>query len=256
MEKTNIKDVAGEKNKEAVETPESDNSDRNVFETLKKLFLEEQENNKRKYEELSDHLDKMKIYFDEKINSLKNNTHENFEELKYYLDNLNKKNKDTLLESNSFQESMDAIQSDISKLKKDKEENTNLIKSSIKTYFDKIKSTLNLMNTHVEKMKEEFTNYKENNEIENRKKNIDILQLINEENETLSKSMEKSLNNINNDIKDVKEHITYFKEHVEKQIKDINNIMEINRKEIDERIEHIYMNQKKLMGDFYPYKKN
>ncbi|SOV19468.1 conserved Plasmodium protein, unknown function [Plasmodium gaboni] len=256
MEKTNIKDVAGEKNKEAVETPESYNSDRNVFETLKKLFLEEQENNKRKYEELSDHLDKMKIYFDEKINSLKNNTHENFEELKYYLDNLNKKNKDTLLESNSFQESMDAIQSDISKLKKDKEENTNLIKSSIKTYFDKIKSTLNLMNTHVEKMKEEFTNYKENNEIENRKKNIDILQLINEENETLSKSMEKSLNNINNDIKDVKEHITYFKEHVEKQIKDINNIMEINRKEIDERIEHIYMNQKKLMGDFYPYKKN
>ncbi|SOV19547.1 conserved Plasmodium protein, unknown function [Plasmodium sp. gorilla clade G2] len=256
MEKTNIKDVAGGKNKEAVETPEIDNSDGNVFETLKKLFLEEQENNKRKYEELSDHLDKMKIYFDEKINSLKNNTHENFEELKYYLDNLNKKNKDTLLESNTFQESMDAIQSDISKLKKDKEENTNLIKSSIKTYFDKIKSTLNLMNTHVEKMKEEFTNYKENNEIENRKKNIDILQLINEENETLSKSMEKSLNNINSDIKDVKEHITYFKEHVEKQIKDINNIMEINRKEIDERIEHIFMNQKKLMGDFYPYKKN
>ncbi|ETW28131.1 hypothetical protein PFFCH_04482 [Plasmodium falciparum FCH/4] len=116
------------------------NLDRNVFETLKNVFLEEQENNKRKYEELSDHLDKMKTYFDEKINSLKNNTHENFEELKYYLDNLNKKNKDTISESNTFQENIDAIQNDISKLKKDKEENTNLIKSSIRTYFDKMKN--------------------------------------------------------------------------------------------------------------------
>lgn len=52
------------------------------------------------------------------------------------------------------------------------------------------------MNTHIEKVKEEFTNYKENNEIENRKKNIEILQLINEENETLRKSMEVSLNNV------------------------------------------------------------
>ncbi|KOB88068.1 hypothetical protein PFDG_04516 [Plasmodium falciparum Dd2] len=151
----------------------------------------------------------MKTYFDEKINSLKNNTHENFEELKYYLDNLNKKNKDTISESNTFQENIDAIQNDISKLKKDKEENTNLIKSSIRTYFDKMKNvkyiymfpfydsnTLNLMNTHIEKVKEEFTNYKENNEIENRKKNIEILQLINEENETLRKSMEVSLNNV------------------------------------------------------------
>ncbi|SPJ12892.1 conserved Plasmodium protein, unknown function [Plasmodium sp. DRC-Itaito] len=256
MDKTNIKNVAGGKNKELLETPESDNLDRNVFETLKKVFLEEQENNKRKYEELSDHLDKMKTYFDEKINSLKNNTHENFEELKYYLDNLNKKNKDTILESNTFQENIDDIQNDISKLKKDKEENTNLIKSSIRTYFDKMKSTLNLMNTHIENVKEEFTNYKENNEIENRKKNIEILQLINEENETLSKSMEKSLNNINNDIKDVKEQITNFKEYVEKRIKDIKNIMDMNRKEIDEKIENIYMNQKKLMGDFYPYNKN
>ncbi|ETW46453.1 hypothetical protein PFMALIP_05359 [Plasmodium falciparum MaliPS096_E11] len=140
MDKTNIKNVAGEKNKELLETPESDNLDRNVFETLKNVFLEEQENNKRKYEELSDHLDKMKTYFDEKINSLKNNTHENFEELKYYLDNLNKKNKDTISESNTFQENIDAIQNDISKLKKDKEENTNLIKSSIRTYFDKMKN--------------------------------------------------------------------------------------------------------------------
>ncbi|ETW46454.1 hypothetical protein PFMALIP_05360 [Plasmodium falciparum MaliPS096_E11] len=68
--------------------------------------------------------------------------------------------------------------------------------------------------------------------------------------------MEVSLNNVNNDIKDVKEHITNFKEYVEKRIKDINNIMDMNRKEIDEKIEHICMNQKKLMGDFYPYKKN
>ncbi|SOV83454.1 conserved Plasmodium protein, unknown function [Plasmodium sp. gorilla clade G3] len=255
MEKTNIKNVSGGKSKEVLETPKSDNLDRNVFETLKKVFLEEQENNKRKYEELSDHLDKMKTYFDEKINSLKNNTHENFEELKYYLDNLNKKNKDTILESNTFQENIDSIQNDISKLKKDKEENTNHIKSSIRTYFDKMKNTLNLMNTHIEKVKEEFTNYKENNEIENRKKNIDILQLINEENETLNKSMEKSLNDINNDIKDVKEQVIYFKDYVEKRIKEIKNIMDMNKKEIDEKIEHIYMNQKKLMGDFYPYKK-
>ncbi|SCO94045.1 conserved Plasmodium protein, unknown function [Plasmodium malariae] len=269
----NKKNLSYEKNEEVLETLKNKlylynttilsckNIGKNVFETLQKLFLEEKENNNRKYEDLSEHIDKMKTYFDEKINSLKDNTHENFEELKYYLDHLNKSSENSTTESNTFKNDFDLVKNDVLKLKKQQEENINLIKSSTRTYFDKIKSVqvhnksvymLNVMNTNIENIREELTNYKENNQIENKKKNIEILQLINDENETLNKKMEESLNYLSTHITEVKEHAYHFKEYIENQIKDIKYEKELNKKEIDEKINTICTNQKKLRDDFYP----
>ncbi|SBS88685.1 conserved Plasmodium protein, unknown function [Plasmodium malariae] len=257
----NKKNLSYEKNEEVLETLKNKNIGKNVFETLQNLFLEEKENNNRKYEDLSEHIDKMKTYFDEKINSLKDNTHENFEELKYYLDHLNKSSENSTTESNTFKNDFDLVKNDVLKLKKQQEENINLIKSSTRTYFDKIKSVqvhnksvymLNVMNTNIENIREELTNYKENNQIENKKKNIEILQLINDENETLNKKMEESLNYLSTHITEVKEHAYHFKEYIENQIKDIKYEKELNKKEIDEKINTICTNQKKLRDDFYP----
>ncbi|GAW82559.1 hypothetical protein, conserved [Plasmodium gonderi] len=252
MERCNAKSLSSEKYEDVTETSKKKDLGKNVFETLQDLFLEEKENNKRKYEDLSEHIDKMKSYFDEKINSLKDNTHENLEELKYYLDQLNKNNKVNVLENNTFMDDFEIVKNDIVKLKKQKEESTNLIKTSMRTYFDKIKAMLSVMNTNIENVKEELANYKESNQINSKKQNIEILQLINEENETLNKKLEASLNNLNNDMRDVKENIYNFKEYIEGQIRDIKNEAYINKKEIDEKINEISINQKKLLNDFYP----
>ncbi|CRH01398.1 conserved Plasmodium protein, unknown function [Plasmodium relictum] len=241
-----------EKYEEIIESLRNKDLSKNVFETLQNFFLEEKENNKKNYEELNHLIDKIKTDFDDKINSLKDNTHENFEELKYYLDELNKNNKNNTLDSNSFKDDIDFIKDDLLNLKKQKEENINLIKSSTRTYFDKIKSILNVMNINIENIKEEISKYKENNEIENKKKYIEILQLINDENEALNKKREESVNFINNEVNQVKEYISDFKEHLEKQIKSIEYKIEINKREIDEKINTISKNQKKFLDDFYP----
>ncbi|SBS86630.1 conserved Plasmodium protein, unknown function [Plasmodium ovale curtisi] len=237
---------------------------KNVFEKLQNLFIEEGENNKRKYEDLSEHIDKMKTYFDEKINSLKDNTHENLEELKYYLDQLNKNNKGNITESNTFKDDFDLVKIDMIKLKKQKEDNVNLIKSSMRTYFDKIKSVrmhvdlcmLSATNANIESIREELTNYKENNQIENKKRNIEILQLINDECEILNKKIEESLNSLSTDVREARENMCRFKEYMENQMTEIKCSMEANKKEMDDKINAIYTNQKKLMEDFYPSEKS
>lgn len=104
------------------------------------LFLEENESNKIKYEDLSNHIDKLKVYFDEKINFLKDNTHENLEELKYYLDQLNKNNKDNAEKNSTYKDDFDTIRNEILNLKKQKEDDIDLMKSSIQAYSSKIKN--------------------------------------------------------------------------------------------------------------------
>ncbi|CRG94723.1 conserved Plasmodium protein, unknown function [Plasmodium gallinaceum] len=257
MDNTNmINKLNKEKHEEIIECLKNKDLGKNVFETLENFFLEEKENNKNNYKELYHLINKIKTDFDDKINSLKDNTHENFEELKYYMDELNKNNKENTLDSNSFKDDIDFIKDDLLNLKKQKDENINLIKSSTRTYFDKIKSMLNIMNINIENVKEEITKYKENNEIENKKKYIEILQLINDENEILNKRREESVNYINEEIKQVKEYINGFKESLEKHIKNIEYKIEINKKEIDEKINTISKNQKKFLEDFYPSYKN
>ncbi|KJP86921.1 hypothetical protein AK88_03430 [Plasmodium fragile] len=238
--------------KGAAEALKKKDAGKNVFETLHNLFLEEKESNKRKHEDLSEHIDKMKAYFDEKINSLKDNTHENLEELKYYLDQLNRNNKDKATDNNTFLDELEIVKNDVNKLKKEKEENINLIKTSMRTYFDKIKGMLSVMNANIESVREELATYKENNQIDNKKKNIEILQLINEENEALNKKMEESLNSLSSDICEATEQIINFKEHMENQVKDIKNETDMNKREMDEKTNELTTNQKKLLNDFYP----
>ncbi|CAA9989621.1 conserved Plasmodium protein, unknown function [Plasmodium knowlesi strain H] len=252
MDHFNVKTPSPEKNKGASEALKKKDAGKNVFETLHNLFLEEKESNKRKHEDLSEHIDKMKAYFDEKINSLKDNTHENLEELKYYLDQLNRNNKDKATDNNTFMEEFEIVKNDVNKLKKEKEENINLIKTSMRTYFDKIKGMLSVMNANIESVKEELANYKENSQIDNKKKNIEILQLINEENEALNKKMEESLNSLSSDMREAKEQIINFKEHMENQVKDIKNETDTNKREMDGKTNELTINQKKILNDFYP----
>ncbi|SBT78408.1 conserved Plasmodium protein, unknown function [Plasmodium ovale] len=256
MEKNKVKKLSQERNEDANDTLKNKAEGKNVFEKLQNLFLEEGEINKRKYEDLSEHIDKMKAYFDEKINSLKDNTHENLEELKYYLDQLNKNSKGNITESNTFKDDFDLVKIDMIKLKKQKEENVNLIKSSMRTYFDKIKSMLSATNANIESIREELTNYKENNQIENKKRNIEILQLINDECEILNKKIEESLNSLSKDMREARENMCRFKEYMENQMTEMKCSMEANKKEMDDKINAIYTNQRKLMEDFYPSEKS
>ncbi|GAB68058.1 hypothetical protein PCYB_126230 [Plasmodium cynomolgi strain B] len=114
------------------------------------------------------------------------------------------------------------------------------------------KKMLSVMNANIESVKEELATYKENNQIDNKKKNIEILQLINEENEALNKKMEESLNSLSNDMREAKEQIINFKEHMENQVKDIKNETDTNKREMDEKANELTINQKKLLNDFYP----
>ncbi|VWU49311.1 conserved protein, unknown function [Hepatocystis sp. ex Piliocolobus tephrosceles] len=227
-----------------------------VFDVLQNIFLEEKENTKLKYENLVDQIEKIKIYFDEKVDALKNNTHENLVEIKYYLDQLNKNNKENAAENNTLKDDFCALQDDILKLKKQKEENINIMKTSMRTYFDKIKNMLNVMNTNVESIQKELITYKENNTIENKKKNIEILQIINDENEKLNKRLEESFNSLNKDIREINEYISCFKDSVTNSVKDIEQKIEINIKEIDKKFHTISINQKQLLDDFYTSEKS
>lgn len=48
------------------------------------------------------------------------------------------------------------------------------------------------MNKNIESIKEELTNFQENIKIESKKKYIEILELINNENETINKKIKQS----------------------------------------------------------------
>ncbi|VEV58244.1 conserved Plasmodium protein, unknown function [Plasmodium vinckei vinckei] len=269
MESHNSKSSLSEKREDSIEELKNKNAGKNVFETLLNIFLEEKESNRIKYEDLSNHIDKLKVYFDEKINVLKDNTHENLEELKYYLDQLNKNIKENAEKNSTYNDDFDTIRNEMLHLKKQKEDDINLMKSSIQAYSTKIKNVycifknivvllemISIMNKNIETIKEELTNSQENIKIESKKKYIEILELINNENDSINKKIKQPFDELNNDIKDIKEYIRGVKDSLENEIKDIKSAISTNKKSIDEKISPITINQKRLMNDFYPTEKS
>lgn len=112
------------------------------------------------------------------------------------------------------------------------------------------------MNKNIESIKEELTNFQENIKIESKKKYIEILELINNENETINKKIKQSHDELNNDIEDIKKYIRGVKDSLENEIKDIKSVISTNKISIDDKINSITINQKKLMNDFYPTEKS
>lgn len=57
---------------------------------------------------------------------------------------------------------------------------------------------------------------------------------------------------LSSDMREAKEQIITFKEHMENQVKGIKNETDTNKREMDEKTNELALNQKKLLNDFYP----
>lgn len=223
----------------------------NIFENLKKSVQEERERNEQKVEELSRWIEKIKVDFDEKIAHLNKTTETNFQELKYFVEQLNKNISNINNEIPYFKEDIQNIKNQILELNKREQENVEKAKTGTKTLFEKIKPMLSILNERMENAKEDFSKYKEANDMENKQKNADILKLISDVSETLNEKRKADVNVIHDSIKHLKEYLMNFQRDVEKNTKDIENKIEQNKKNLHDKINELQTVQNKMINDIY-----